>query len=383
MLNRHNVRDLKPAAAVFAALVMMLAVAACEVGNPQPSPSPSESPRLNPAATQAGDLRTHLDLLLGEQIMIVSKQAVAAANHTDDYASYTGLLSTNTSELTASWSRAFGNTTATRLAASWDTQNAYLVDYTIGVVTHDTAKAKDAATNLTQKFVPQFAQLVTDASRLPLDPVMLLLTQQALENKAFIDDYGAQKYPQFYTDLHRAYAQTSRFGDALAVAIAERFHDKFPGDPELRAVNVRVSANMLLHEHSYLATMVTSAIVGARNSEATAAQSALHDSAVAASAVIAPTVGVDAGQIASQWDVEHDSLLRYARGDAAARSVLTNNFVNDLASRARIAKALLLDQVTATLKVIDDQRAKNYAAVASDDRAAATSTQPIGDAIRG
>ena len=42
---------------------------------------------------------------------------------------------------------------------------------TIGVVTHNTAKAKDAATNLTQKFVPQFAQLVTDASRLPLDPV--------------------------------------------------------------------------------------------------------------------------------------------------------------------------------------------------------------------
>jgi hypothetical protein len=379
MLVRHNVRGLKHVAAV----ALMLVVAACDVGNPQPSPSPSESPAPNPAATQAGDLRTHLDLLLGEQVMIVAKQAVAAANHTDDYTSYTGLLATNTSELTALWRRAFGNTTAIRLATSWDTQNAYLVDYTIGVVTHDSARSQTSLTNLTQKFVPQFAQLVADASHLPLDPVALLLTQQALENKTFIDDYGAQKYTQFYSDLRRAYAQTSRFGDALSVEIANRFPDKFPGDPELRAVNVRVSANVLLHEHSYLATMATSAIAGGRTAEDAAAQSALHDSAVAASAAIAPTVGIAASEIADQWEVEHDSLLRYARGDAAARSVLTGNFVNDLATRTHITKALLLDHVNATLKVIDDQRAKDFAAVANDDRAAATSTQPIADAIRG
>jgi hypothetical protein len=379
MLNRHNVRGLKHAA--LFALVML--VAACDPGSTRPSSSPALSPAPNPAATQAGDLRTHLDLLLGEQVMIVAKQAVAAANHTDDYVSYTALLSNNTSELTGLWSRAFGNTTAARLADSWDTQNAYLVDYTIGVVTHDDAKSKAALSNLTQKFVPQFAQLVADASHLPLDPVTLLLAQQALENKAFVDDYGAQKYPQFYADLRRAHAQTSRFGDALSVEIANRFPDKFPGDPELRAVNVRVSANVLLQEHSYLATMATSAVSGGRNPEGTAAQAALHDSAVAASAVIAPTVGIDASQIVNQWEVEHDSLLRYAQGDSAARSPLTSNFVNDLASRANIAKALVLNHVNATLKVIDDQRSKNFSALANDDRAAATSTQPIADAIRG
>ena len=79
MLVRHNVRGLKHAAAV--ALVML--VAACDLGNPQPSPSPSGSPAPNPAATQAGDLRTHLDLLLGEQVMIVAKQAVAAVKATN------------------------------------------------------------------------------------------------------------------------------------------------------------------------------------------------------------------------------------------------------------------------------------------------------------
>jgi hypothetical protein len=129
--------------------------------------------------------------------------------------------------------------------------------------------------------------------------------------------------------------------------------------------------------------MATSAVAAGRGAEGTAAQAALHDSAVAASAVIAAAVGIDASQIASQWEVEHDSLLRYARGDAAARSVLTGNFVNDLASRAHIDKALLLEHVNATLKVIDEQRAKSFVTIADDDRAAATSTQPIANAIRG
>src|ERR1041385_2754307 len=132
-----------------------MTLAACDVGNAHPSPSPSTSPVPNPAATLAGDLRPPLCPLLGEQVMIVAKQTVAAANHTDDYAAYTRLLATNTAELSELWRRAFGNTTATRLADSWDTQNAYLIDYTIGVVTHDPARAKTASTNLTQKFVPE------------------------------------------------------------------------------------------------------------------------------------------------------------------------------------------------------------------------------------
>jgi hypothetical protein len=176
---------------------------ACDTGgNPAASPTPTPVP--NPADTRAADLRTHLDLLLGEQVMLIAKQAVAAINSTDDYESYTKLLAINTADLTELWRRAFGNTTATTLAASWDTQNAYLVAYTIGVATHDDTKRNTALTNLTQKFVPEFSDLLSDASRLPLDPVSLLVTQQVLENKAFIDDYGAKRWATFFTNLRRA-----------------------------------------------------------------------------------------------------------------------------------------------------------------------------------
>ena len=355
--------------------------------NPTPGPAPSSSASATPAAnlglTQAGDLRTHLDLLLGEQVMIVAKETVAAVNHSDDYPAYTALLTANAADLTALMRRALGNTTAEKISDTWNTQNSNLIDYAIAVVTHDDAKAKAAMANLTTKFVPQFSQLISDASHLPLDPVTQLESQQVLEDKAFIDDYFANKAPAFYADLHRAYQQSSRVGDALAIEIATRFSDKFPGDPSSHAVVVRVQTNLMLQEHSYLSTMATSAAIAGRAAEQNVALSQLAESAAAVSAVFASSIGGLPTPLVAQWTNEHSALFGYAAGDSRARADLTQRFVADFSSLAHVSKAYVLDHVNATLKVIDDQRAKNSTTIANDDRAAATSVQPIGDSIQG
>ncbi len=380
MLVRPQCAGLKLAGALAAIALM---VVGCDPTAP-PAPSPASSPSpANPAATLAGDLRTHLNLLLGEQVMIVAKESVAAANHTDDYTAYTTLLATNSSDLAELFRRAFGNTTATRLADSWNTQNAYLVDYAIGVVTHNDGKAKTAAANLTRKFVPQFAQLLSDASHLPLDPVSQLLSQQVLEDKVFIDDYFAGKYSPFYADLHRAYAQASRLGDALSVEIAHRFPDKFPGDPELRAVSVRTAANQALQEHAYLSTMTTAAAIAGRVAERGPARSALAASASGVAEVIAATLGITPGVLVDQFEVEQDALLGYAAGEPTARAALTQKFAAGFAEAAHVAKADVINHVNATIKVIDDQRAKSWTVIAGDDRTAATSVEPIGDSVQG
>jgi hypothetical protein len=370
---------------LLALVALVLVVAACDPGSPQPSPSPSKSPAPNPADTRAGDLRTHLDLLLGEQVMIVAKQAVAASSHTEDYESYTTLLANNTSELTDLWRSAFGATSAARLGASWDTQNTYLVDYTIGIVTHDDAKSKAALANLTQKFVPQFSGLVSDASRLPLDPATQLLSQQVLEDKAFIDDYAdpgnTQKLATFYGDLHRAYAQSARFGDALAVEIAHRYPDKFPGDPELRAVNVRVSANTLLQERSYLETMATAALLAKRPDEAVAFD-ALTTNSSAVTTVFAAAVGDTPGAMASALSEELRELLNYTKAGSPQKTALTEAMAR-FANLAGASRVHATDHANALLKTVDDQKAKSFSAIANDDRAAATSVQPIADALRG
>ncbi|TMF65734.1 MAG: hypothetical protein E6I17_12385 [Chloroflexi bacterium] len=305
--------------------VVSLLLAGCD---PTPGPAPLASASPTPAAnlglTQAGDLRTHLDLILGEQVMIAAKETVAAVNHSDEYAAYTALLTANAADLTQLMRRAFGNTTATKISEAWSTQNSDLIDYAIGVVTHDDARSKSAMTNLTTKFVPQFSQLLSDASHLPLDPVTQLESQQVLEDKAFIDDYFANKVSAFYADLHRAYTQSSRLGDALAVEVASTV-----------------------------------------------------------SALFASSTGALSAPLVAQWTNEHSALFTYAAGDARAKPDLTQKFVNEFASLAHVSKAYVLDHVNATLKVIDDQRAKNATAVANDDRSAATSNQPIGDSIQG
>jgi len=313
--------------------------------------------------------------------MIVAKQATAAINQTDDYQSYTALLATNTAELTELWRRAFGNTAATALAASWDTQNAYLVDYTIGAASHNDARSKAAMANLTQKFVPQFSGLTSDASRLPLDPVTLLLSQQVLEDKAFIDDYAAHKWETFYNDLHRAYVQSARFGDALSVEIAHRYPDKFPGDPELRAVNVRVSANTLLQERSYLETMATAAKIASREPDYGFAMGAVLTNGKAVATVFAATLGQDSASLDHALGDEALALKGYATGESGKDEVLKNAEL--LPGITGASRQHVVDHANALIKVIDDQKAKSYLDIANDDRAAATSTQPLADAIRG
>ena len=357
-----------------------VALAACSTNSTSAStPTPTQA-----SQSQAADLRTHLDLLLSEQVMIVAKESAAAVNHSDEYAGYTALLATNSADLAALFGRAFGTTASAQFADTWSIQNGYLVDYAIGVVTHNDAKANGAMSGLTNGFVPQFATLIRDASHLPLDPVTQLMSQQVLEDKAFIDDVFAGHHTAYYSDLHRAYVQTSRLGDALAAQIAQDFPDRFAGDPSAHLVDMRVSLDGLLQEHSYLATMATDAVVAGRDAEKAAAVAALAANADVLGTAYSAAFGNTAGtQFDKVWAARDVAIVGYASGDAAAKVSLTDTFVNAFAPLARAAKSRVASQVDATLKVIDDQRAKSAGAIAGDDRAAAALMEAIGDSVQG
>ena len=356
-----------------AVLALSVAVVGCTT-EATPTPSPTPAPQ---SLSQAADLRVHLDLLLSEQAMIVAKESAAAVNHSDDYASYTSLLATNSADLTALIARAFGNSAATQFAQLWNAQDGYLVDYAIGLVTHDQAKASAAMTSINGAFTPQFAQLVTSLSRLPLDLVSQLTSQQVLEDKAFIDDLFAGNYTTYYTDLRRAYTHTSRLGDALASQITLDFPDKFPGDAATNEVELRVGLNQLLQEHSYLATMATDATINGRDADRGGALNALAANTAALSSVVQDS------RFAQAWSQEALSIAAYAlKGDATSRQGVTNTAATQITAVTKAPPRVIADHEAAVIKVIDDQRAKATAAVADDDRAAATSMQPIADSIR-
>jgi len=370
-------------------VLMTVVLLACT--SPGESSTSASSSRTNPSPTasvpasqtKAADLRTQLDLLLAEQVMIVFKQASAAANHSDEFSGYAALLSVNSADLSNVARSAFGDSAATQVSQEWDAQNAGLVEYTVGVVAHDSGKASAAMSGLTSTFVPQFAQLLTTLTQVPLDPLTQLLTQQVLLDKAAIDDAAAQKYSSLYPDVHTAYAQSSRLGDALAPRIAQKFPDKFPGDAAAKAVDQRVGLNLLLQEHAYLSTMLGDAAANARSGDQAAATAALASNADALGTAYSALRGAaDATRFDQVWAARDAAIATYATSaDAASRTALSTTFVSDFTALTHVGQQPVGDQVTALLKVLDEQRSKSYTTLAQDDRSAATATQPIADAL--
>jgi hypothetical protein len=379
-------------------VLVVVALMACTSSTAPPASAPratSPSPAaLNPAESKAADFRTRLDLLLGEHVFAVAKES-NAAGRSDEYSSYLHLLTSNGTELTELIRSALGDTAAGSFDKIWTAQNDSFVNYTIGLVTHNKSKSDGAMSSLATSFVPQLSQFFATATEMPLDPITQLTTQHVLETKALIDDQFAQSYPRAYADLRVVYAQASRIGDALAPHIAQKFPDKFPGDPSTKAVDVRVSMNNLLQESIYLATMTTSAAAGGRGAEQVAATRALGDNAndlgTLFNSLFGPSIGTRFDQV---WAARDSATIAYStasNGTAKqnALSRLTVDFVAQLSAVVRDATGLsaptlspaLTAQVAATIAVLDDQRSKSWATLGGDDRAANSAMQSIADLI--
>ena len=383
-------------------MITIVALAAIACTN-STSGSPASGARANPtpaagsaADSKAADLRVRLDELLGEHVIVIAKNSLAAtANRSDEYKGYATLLTTNGSALSDMIASAFGASAAASFDQIWAAQNNYYVDYTVGIVSHNAAKSNGAASGLTNGFVPEFAKFMNSMASIPLDPITQLSTEQVLEIKALIDDQAALNNAKTFADLHRAYGQASRIGDALATAIAGKFADKFPGDPAAKAVDFRVSLDNLLQEHSYLATMTTSATAAGRNGEQAAALNALAANADALGTLFSEVFGAATGTRFDQvWGARDAELVVYAgNADAATRQgaldSLTNTFVSQFASLVHDSTGLAESdistaaqgQVADVTRVVDDQRSGAATHVAADDHAAAAATIPMGDLI--
>lgn len=363
-------------------LAVVFIATACSTSGPAATASPFLVVSPGNAHSKAIDLRVRLNLLLGEQVLVVAKQAAAAAGHNDEYTGYASLLTTNGDDIVAVIRSAFGNQAAAQFKQAWDVQNGYLVDYTIGLVTHDAAKSNGAMSGLQDGFLPQFAQLIAGLTQLSAAGLTPLLTQRLGEMKAALDDELAQSYSTMYPDLHKAYMD-SLLGDVLTKQMVDLFPDKFPGGPGGSDADVRVSLNSLLQEHAYLVTMATDAAAAGRTAEQAAAVTALGTNAAALGEVFTELLGGAAGaQFKELWGGRDADLLTYATaGDAGSRQNLTDRFVRGFDALAPSAAGTAQDQVLAMIKVIDDQRSKSYKQVAGDDRAAAAAMQPLADGI--
>jgi hypothetical protein len=375
-------------------MLAALALIGCSSSSgPAASGTRLTSPGANPADSKAADLRTRIDLLFGEHVMLIAKESSAARRGGEEYTTYLRLLLSNGNDLTEILRSALGGTAAARFDSIWKTQNDAFVSYAIGRVIHNQGKADAAMSSLLGDFVSRFSQFAADTTQSLPGPIALLVTQRVLQMKAMIDDQVAQNYPRMYGELRTAYSQSSLIGDALGPKIAQKFPDKFPGNTSDKAVDLRVTVNNLLQEHAYLATMTSSATVGGRGTEEVEAAGALADNTSAVTMLVNDLFGASvATQFNQIWSAKAAAMIGYASASTSTAkqrtlSQLKDMFVPQFSAFVQAQTGLAAfkpaveSQVLATITVIDDQRSKMFAKLGSDDRSAEASMELVADLI--
>jgi uncharacterized membrane protein YqgA involved in biofilm formation len=380
------------------AIAAAFAIFACGQQASTPAPAASTAPGTPSTSSKAADLRTKLDILLGEHLILASKATGAAlAGNNDSFAAYGKLLGTNGTDIGAMIGAAYGQQAQDQFNQIWSAHDGFFVDYTKGVAANDDAAKSKAVDNLTNQYVPQFTTFLAGATDLPADAIKGLVTDHVLQTKAVVDDQAAKNYTKEYQDIDTAYQHMQQIGDALAPAIAKKT-GKFDGDASSKAAGFRATLNVLLQEHLYMATAATGAALAGRTDEFTAAADALNKNGTTIGGAIGMLYGQPAQDQFNQiWSAHNGFFVDYTKGVAANDATMKQKGVDELTTQYIPQFSMFLagatglpqdaiagltkDHVLTTKQVVDDQGAKNYAQAANDDRTAAQHMEMIGDPL--
>ena len=374
--------------------------------SPSPSAGASGSPSTSPGASvgtgvditsDAATLRTDLNYLLGEHLILAAKATGAAlGGRTDQFNAYGALLNTNGTDLGAAIGSIYGSEAEDEWNRIWSAHNGFFVDYTTGVGAADQAMQDQAVEDLTTIYVPEFSAFLAGATDLPEDAIAQLVTDHVLQTKAVVDAQAAGDFAGAYAAIRTAYAHMSMMGDALAPAIATK--NSIEGDAANPGVGFRTALNNLLQEHLFLASFATDAALGGRDNEFTAAGDALNTNGTDLGAAIGNVYGSDAQDEFNRiWSAHNGFFVDYTTGVGAGDQAMMDQAVEDLTTvyvpefSAFLAGAtglpedavadLVTDHVLTTKAIVDAQGAGDVAGAADADRDAAMHMRMIGDPL--
>jgi len=347
----------------------------------------------SPAAT----LRTDLNYLLGEHLILAAKATGAALDgRGEQFEAYGGLLNTNGTDLGGAIGSIYGDEAEDEWNRIWSAHNGFFVDYTTGVATDDAALADGAVEDLTTIYVPEFSAFLAGATGLPEDAIAGLVTDHVLQTKAVVDAQAAGDWEAAYEAIRTGYAHMSMIGDALAPAIAEG--NEIDGEAINAGVDFRTALNQLLQEHLFFASFATDAAIGGREDEFAAAGAALNTNGTDLGAAIGSLFGADAEDEWNRiWSAHNGFFVDYTTGVATDDQAVIDQAVSDLTEvyvpefSAFLAGAtglpedalaeLITEHVLTTAAVVDAQGAGDAAAAADADRSAAQHMRMLGDPL--
>jgi len=351
------------------------------------------------SGTQAAELRTGLNALLGEHVLI----AAVATSHAlgGREAAFKGAaagLDANSVDIAKAIGSVYGPGAQDAFLPLWRRHINFIVDYTVGVATKDRSKQDKAVGDLVQ-YTQDFGAFLSSANpNLPKPVVAELVKTHVLTFKDVIDAQAAGDFPKAYAAIRTAYAHMQMIGDPLSAAIVEQFPERFAGWTGSPAAGLRSALNLAFREHVVLAAMATGSALGNRGAEFKAAAEALDANSVDIANAIGSVYGPGAQEaFLPLWRKHIGFVVDYTTGVATKDKAKQDKAVGDLvqytedfgaflsSANPNLPKSVVADLVKThalTLKdVIDAQGAKDWSRVYTSLRGAAGHMQMISDPL--
>jgi len=353
------------------------------------------------SVTKASDLRAGLNALLGEHVLLAAvATSHALGGREAAFKGAAGGLDANSVDIAKAIGSVYGADAEKAFLPLWRKHIKFIVDYTVGVATKDTAKQDKAVSDLVQ-YTEDFGAFLSSANpNLPKNVVADLVKTHVLTFKDVVDAQAAGDFPRAYTAIRTAYGHMQMIGDPLSAAIVKQFPDRFAGSTGSSGAGLRTALNMAFREHVVLAAMATGSALGGRTAEFKAAAGALDANSMDIANAIGSVYGAGAEQaFLPLWRKHIGFVVDYTVGVATKDNAKQDKAVSDLvqytedfgaflsSANPNLPKNVVAGLVKThalTLKdVIDAQAAKDWPKVYTNLRSAAGHMQMIADPLAG
>lgn len=180
------------------------------------------------SGTAAADLRTGLNALLGEHVLL----AAVATSHAlgGREAAFKGAavgLDANSVDFAKAIGSVYGSDAEQAFLPLWRKHIGFFVDYTVAVATNDKTKQNKAVNDLVQ-YTEDFGAFLSSANpNLPKQAVAELVKGHVLTLKEVVDAQAAKDWQKAYAAVRTAYGHMHMIADPLGAAIAKQFPQRY------------------------------------------------------------------------------------------------------------------------------------------------------------
>jgi hypothetical protein len=216
----------KPVSLTGGAVMVALLSVGCSMSPAMTASTSAPTPATS--ATKAAGLRSGLNTLLGEHVMLAAGATNAAlGGRQAEFEAAAQALDGNSRDIARAVGSVYGADAEQAFLPLWRRHIGFFVDYTTGVATRDAARQDKAVADLVG-YTEDFGAFLASANpHLPKAAVADLVKTHVLTLKDVVDAQAAGNPAKAYAALRGAGGHMAMIADPLAEAIVKQFSSKY------------------------------------------------------------------------------------------------------------------------------------------------------------